>query len=167
MSRQTDTLNRAIRDYISETLGEATLDHARILANHVRYDLLHGPAFTLLPQGNIGFVTDDCLFSLYDDAEEEASPGDKIVETYAEVADALRAFFDSLPSTLYVDTDSGFATEHEPESQWSETVTQEDEEGNEYEEEVWYDNDMSIWHECDRRDIIRALFGDVIVREFY
>lgn len=167
MSRQSETIRRAIRDHISEKQGEATLDHAMILANHVRYDLLHGPAFTLMPQGNINLVTDDCLFSVYDDAQEEASRGDKIAETYAEPACALRDFIDNLPVTLYVDTDAGYATEYEPESQWSEMVTQEDEEGNEYEEEVWYDNDLSSWHECDRRDIIRALFGETIAKEFH
>lgn len=162
MSRQSETIRRAIRDHISVP------PHIAFVADAIARDLTYGPAWVILPGGDVEALTDDCdVYYLRADAEEDCEEGDKIVSAYGKtMTGALRDFIDNLPSTLYVDTDAGYATESEPESQWSEMVMQEDEEGNEYEEEVWHDEDMSNWFECDWRDIVAALFGDTIAREF-
>jgi hypothetical protein len=146
----------AIRDHITIP------DHIHACAIAVAYDLNHGPACVLIREGKIENLTPDDIYSIWQDAEEDQSPGDVIAWAYDQPAETLRDFISNLPGTLYVDTDSGSVSDCEPES--GEFTTEIDEDGCTI--EIWYDNDMSSIYECDSRDIVLALFGQTIAREF-
>lgn len=129
--------------------------HIEAAAAAVRYDLLHGPSFVRIPGGDVEKFTADDFATLYEDVEDEAEPGDVVGETYTSaVADALRAFIADLPGTLYVEGWSGCVSTSEPEGS-------EDEETGE-----WIAPDWSDYTALDASDVIEALFGRTISREF-
>ncbi len=148
----------AIRDHITVP------PHIAACATAVTYDLLHGPAWVILPFGEAIHLDPDYMeiYNTQSEAMDDAEPLDRVAQAYGQPAETLREFIGNLPGTLYVDTDSGSVSECEPESQWCDI--EEDENGEEI--EVWYDNDNSSIYECDSRDIVLALFGQTIAREF-
>jgi hypothetical protein len=102
------------------------------------------------------------IYATHSDALDDLESGlDSVAQVYGKPAQALREFISDLPS-LYVDTDFGWVSESEPESQWRGTEI--DDEGNEI--ETYYDEDMSSIYECDSGDIVLSLFGETIAREF-
>jgi hypothetical protein len=130
-------------------------DHITACARACYYDLMHGPSWSRIPQGDVARFTVDDYGSIREDMEDESESGDLIEETYTgKVGDALRAFIDNLPSQCWIDCDSDCYSESEPESS--------------------YQDDEGEWHECylddtcqlDRSDIVAALFGQTISREF-
>lgn len=125
--------------------------HINAAANACRYDLMHGPSYVRIPAGDVTKFTDDDLATFRDDASEGAEPDDVIAETYiSPVADALREFIVELPGTLYYDDDCGCISETEPE-------------GEEVDGE-WFD--PSPYYIVESRDVVEALFGQTIAREF-
>jgi len=145
------TIISAVREHI------AIPPHIVACANACRYDLLYGPTWSLIPGDDVTRYKDDCLSTLRDDLElqDKRQDGDVIEETYCgKVGDALRDFIDDLPGTLYVDCDCGQAYESEPEAYV-------DDETGEY-VEPYLDNTYRL----ERREIIEALFGETIAKEF-
>lgn len=132
--------------------------HIAAAAAACRYDLLYGPCFSQKPEsGKWEDFTTDYFASLYADLEGE------ITETYTgPVGNMLRDFLEDLPSTLYVDEDGSFIGEHEPEAEFIEDESGEDN----------LDGTMGFWcdpspyYVLDRREIVEALFGQTIAREF-
>ena len=125
--------------------------HIEVCANMCRYDLLYGPAFARLPKEGVEKITDDDLATLYDDANDMCEEGDTVVEVYtSDVGAALRLFIDDMPSTLYYDADCECVMDREPE-------------GEEIDGE-WYE--PSDYYALDRGDIVEAVFGRTIAREF-
>ena len=121
-------------------------------ARAVRMDLYHGPKFALIPNGDIEEFNIDCVYSWRCEAEEDAKPDDTIEEVYLGiVADTLRNFIESLPDRLFADEGDYIYGEFPPKSFY-------DEETQEY-----CDSDCFI---LDKKDIIRALLGDLIAKEF-
>lgn len=142
-----DSLATALRGHVPVPA------HINAAANAVRYDLMHGPAFVRIPQGDVTRFTDDDLATFYSDAKEGAEPGDIVCECYTSpVADALRAFIEELPGTLYYDDDCGCVMESEPEGEL-------DDESGEWIEPAPY-------YAVESRDIVEALFGRTIAGEF-
>ena len=159
MSRD-DEWKSAIREHI------AIPPHIAACASACYYDLMHGPSFSRIPWGNIENFTDDDYVTLWQDVEDEREDacGDMVEETYtSQVGNALRDFLDDLPYELWVDTDCGCVMEREPD--WTEKNTDYDENDDESGPQ-YFEIDMSnIWH-LGRREIIEALFGRTIAREF-
>lgn len=132
-----------IRDYLTIP------PHIDAIARACRYDLLHGPAWLLVPGGDVTRVTYDCLATYRDDLTGNASDGDIIEEAYSGTAsDSLRDFIASLP-TLYYLPDCGCYSTDEPEA-W------EDEETGEWVEPEPY-------HEV---NVVAELWGKMFAREF-
>lgn len=144
----------ARRDYSSTIAGHIPVpDHIHAAANAVRYDLLHGPAYCRIPQGDMTKFTDDDFATYPDDLDTEA--GDIVCNAYAgPVGDALRDFIAALPSSLYIETQSDGVMTSEPEGY-------EDDETGE-----WVEPDWSDFVALDSSDIVAALFGRTIAREF-
>ena len=125
------------------------------IANACRYDLLHGPSWLRLPAGDIQQVNDDCLATYRADLEDEMQPGDTLEETYCgKAADALRDFIDELPSEGFVEGSCVSFSTKEPEGFM-------DEETGEY-IEPWCDDVYRVL----KKEIVEALFGKTIAREF-
>jgi hypothetical protein len=136
--------------------------HIHVAANVVRYDLLYGPSWIRVPQGSVELINDDCLATYRDDLVDDMGDGDILEEAYTGlVSAALRDFIDSLPSMLYVDTDSYCVSEFEPDSHWDTGEVDED-----TGESIWEEQDLSSWYRADRGDIVCAIFGKTIEREF-
>lgn len=130
-------------------------DYIHACANACRYDLLYGPSFVRIPQGDVTKFTDDDLATFYDDAADESEPGDVIEETYTgKVAAALSEFLDDLPHEAWVDTDCECFMTSEPEGET-------DEETGKYLEPY-----MESTYVLDHTDIVEALFGHTIAHEF-
>ena len=120
----------------------------------LKYDLLHGPSWSLIPRGDIKNFTADC-FATYPNDLEKSDDSDIIEETYCGlVGDCLREFIDTLPTELFYDSCADYLMESEPESYFDE-IAQEW-------VEPFYDEIMRLT----RRDIIAALFGEFMAREF-
>lgn len=148
--------NQAVLRAIAEHVD--TPIHIQACANAVLFDLMHGPSWSRVPGGNIELFTDDCFATFQEDLEGEMEPGDLLVQTYVSiVADTLRGFIDEL-DTLYCDED-GFVSETEPQWEANPEFTGEDECEPEYFEPVPY-------YEVSGRDLIEALFGRTLAREF-
>jgi len=152
---------------IPETISKAVADHITIpphiaaCASACRYDLYHGPCFSRVPPEGIEAFTVDHYATFASDLED--LPGET-TETYVgPVGDALRGFLDGLPSKLFVDAEAGCILEREPEGEYLNAKTMEpcdsDAEGAEYFEPGEY-------YELDHGDIVEALFGKTIAREF-
>lgn len=128
--------------------------HIRAIANAVAYDLLHGPSYLLLPGGEITNVNDDCVATFRDDLDADEAAGDLVEETYVgKAAIALRGFLDEMPTQLWLDTESDCVQDTAPEGEevdgeWCEPF---------YEDFVLFE----------RREIIEAVFGSTIAREFH
>jgi hypothetical protein len=140
--------------------------HIEACATACRNDLLFGPSFVRIPWGNLENFTEDDFATLYEDVADECDDvcGDVVEETYTgRVGNALRAFIDDLPSEVWIETDSGIVQEYEPD-QFEENPDYDPE--DEYSGPEMYERDMSgIWH-INQRDIIEALFGTIIAKEF-
>jgi hypothetical protein len=147
MARE-ETWKQAIRDAITVP------DYIGSAATACAYDLMHGPSWSRIPGNDVTKFSDDDVALFREDVEDECEPGDAISETYTgPVGDALRAFIDDLPGDGYVDTDAGDFSTSAPEA-W------EDDDG-EVIEPSW-----ECYRQVERRDIIQALFGATIAREF-
>lgn len=149
-------LDKAIREVVEVP---AYID---VASNMCRYDLMYGPAYARLPQGDVTKITDDDLSTLYRDAEESCEEGDCVVEVYtSEVGDALRTYIDDLPSTLYYDDDCGCVMTREPEGEEFDTG-EVDDDG----EPIMQWCEPTPYYVLGSRDIVEALFGRTIAREF-
>lgn len=143
--------------------------YIEICADAVRYDLLHGPAWALIPQDDITKFDDENLYATYaEDLEDEKKEGDVIVQVYtSKIAATLREYIDDLPSDLYYDVDFGELLDREPESMEDEIENPdydpEDEDSEEFIKEIVH---PSEYYTVDRRTIIEALFGKTIANEF-
>ena len=123
--------------------------HIDACAYAIRYDLYHGPSYSLIPEGKIENFNKDCLATYPEDLKESASPEDIIEETYCGlVGDSLREFMENLPTRLYCFEDC-ILGENEPNSDWIE------------DESDWQD-----WFCIDQKQIFAALFGDFLAKEF-
>lgn len=144
----------ARRDYSSAIAAHIPVpDHIHAAASAVRYDLMHGPAYCRIPQGDVTKFTDDDFATYPEDLD--AKDGDTISNAYAgPIGDALRDFIAGLPSSLYIDTQSDCVMESEPEGY-------QDEETGE-----WFEPEWSDFVALDSSDIVAALFGRTIAREF-
>lgn len=128
-------------------------EHIAAIASAVRFDLLYGPTYLLIPKGDLVNVNDDCVSQLRDDLEVDEKAGDVVEETYVgTAAAALRDFIDDLPSDLWFDTNAEDISEKEPEGE---------EVDGEWCEPTWED-----WRKLDRGDVVEAIFGHTIATEF-
>lgn len=127
--------------------------HIVACASAIRYDLYHGPTWSLILEGNIEKFNRDCFAT--DPNDLEAKDGDIVEETYiGKVAEALRDFIDALPSELFFDADCEEFLDKEPEPY------QDD-------DEKWIDPcEWGNFHLVERRDIVASLFGKMLSREF-
>jgi hypothetical protein len=148
----------AIKDKIDAALAEkfTVPAHVEACARAIRYDLFHGPSWSLIPQGDIQQFTPDHFATYRADLEDDQHPGDILEETYAgKVADTLRDFMLALPDELFFDACCEELLEREPEP-WQ------DEESGEWIDPFEF-NDI---YKVERRDIIAGVFGDFLAREF-
>ena len=123
-------------------------------AEAIHSDLMYGPKRSIIPKGDITLFdgnTYDCTQRPEDDLEE----GDILVETYTDlVGNTLREYIDGLPRELWVDSCADEILDSEPEG-W------EDEETGEWIEPFWED----YWR-LGTHEIVEALFGPTIAKEF-
>lgn len=168
-------ISETVRAAIQEAISVPDYIHA--CANACRYDLMHGPSFVRIPWGNVANLTDDDVTTFSEDLEEEYFPefGDRIEETYTgQVGNALRAFIDDLPTEAWVDTDCGDYMSTEPRAWFdedAEPVDYDDSDDNEDDTESrprgeWIEPDWQSIYSIGRSEIIEALFGTTIAREF-
>jgi len=127
--------------------------HIAACAAAIRYDLYHGPTWSIIPGGDIEKFDRDCFATYPDDFEPK--DGDIVEETYiGKVADALRDFIDALPSEVFFDEDCEELLEKEPEPY-------QDDDGE------WIDPfEWNNIYRVERRDIVASLFGKMLSREF-
>lgn len=177
---------------VSEYIGVP--DHVKSCANAIRYDILHGPSWSLIPSGDITKFNDDCLATYYDDLVDEVEPGDIICQTYGGVvSDTLREFIDNMPSELWIDTQCDFVTETEPDQfedceECNEAGVVDCEECNGMGETNGLDCeecngagvvdceecggsgyvsvDLSDWYYMERKEIVECLFGRTLAEDF-
>lgn len=122
-------------------------------AGAVRHDLLYGPCFAAVPKEGIEAFTEDHYATLYEDLVDV--PNAAIEEVYVgRVAEALRAFINDLPADLWFDADCGCIMESEPEAWFDD------------EAEEWVEPYTEATYKLDWDDIVKALFGKTIAREF-
>lgn len=137
-----------MRDNVKTAIREAVRvpEHIRIAASACASDLLQGPAYARVPEeGDWTKLTEDDISPIRSDLEGE------ITQVYTgPVGDMLREFISDLP-TVYVDEDD-FAHLSEPEGV-------EDEESGEVFEPTPY-------REMSNGDVVEALFGPTIAKEF-
>ena len=142
------TVTLALREYFSAP------PHIEACASAVRYDLLHGPTWAVIPEGGIEAFTQDDFATFASDLEGEAH------EVYTgPIAAALRDWIDDL-SIVYVSEDDVMTGE--PQGEWLDADFEpcdSDAEGAQ-----WFEPDP--YYVCGPRDIARALFGDTIADEF-
>lgn len=135
--------------------------HIAACASACRYDLLYGPSFARIPPAGIEAFTVDDYATFRADLEDSEG---EITETYVgPIGDALREFIDSLPSQLFYDPDCEDVMTSEPEGEYLDGETLEpcdsDAEGAQYFE-------PSEYYELGRHEIVQALFGETIAKEF-
>ena len=146
-------LSKTDKDTISKHFAIPAYINA--CASAVYYDLMHGPSWSRIPQGDVTKFTADDYATYRDDLEDEKRPGDLIEETYVgQVGKTLRAYLNELPSIWYDAFDGNVLT--------SEPQGYEDDETGEY-----IEPDYSEIYELESRDLIEVLFGKTIAREFY
>jgi hypothetical protein len=137
--------------------------HIWACASAIRYDLLHGPSWSLIPEGNIEKFTFDSYASNRFDLEENARFGDLIQETYSgRVAETLRDYIEELPHQLWYCEDSGELCNFEPGSMYVNSSGEEcdpDEEGAEL-------GDFWTYACVSHKKIVEALFGKTIANNF-
>lgn len=129
--------------------------HIAACAAAVRYDLLHGPAYACVPAAGIEAFTVDHFATFAADLSECEG---EVSEVYSgPVADALRAFIDAMPGTLYCDESGYVMGDSEPEGEWLEP----DEEDGEPE---WHEPEP--YYAVSGSDLVAAVFGSTIGKEF-
>lgn len=127
--------------------------HIMACASAIRYDLMHGPSFAAIPNTGIESFTVDHYASDYESLENMTDC--KIEETYIGiVAQTLRDYISNLPSEMWYDSQCGYLSENEPEGY-------EDDETGEWIEPEWSD-----YYKLERSNIVAALFGKTIAKEF-
>lgn len=153
-------MNKATIEAIEEYVGQVPA-HIQACASAIRYDLMHGPCWSRIPSAGIEAFTADDFATFREDLEGDVAEGDVIETTYGgTVEDTLRAYIDALPSALWID-DGGFATDVEPEGEWLDEdcePCEPDAEGA-----AWCEESYTL---ADTGDIVEALFGKVIARDF-
>ena len=157
-------LKESILNAIREHIGTIP-PHVQACASAIRYDLMHGPSWSLIPQGNIELFTADHYATFREDLEEEIQEldGDILEETYVGiVAQTLRDYIDGLPCALYVEENSGFVSNCEPEGEW----LNEDYEPCDSDDEgaQWFEPEQ--YYTVERKNIVESIFGRTIAREF-
>lgn len=135
-----ESLRTAIRDAVEVPA------HVREAAAACASDLLNGLRYARMPaSGSWTDFGEDDWSALPDDLEG------KVTSVYSgPVGDMLRGFIADLPSTLYADEDQEFVSTDEPQ-------------GEEVDGE-WIE--ASPYVEIGSGQIVEALFGDTIAREF-
>ncbi len=168
-------INKAIEQAVRHHVNMPA--HIDCCAAAVRYDLMYGPAWAYIPPEGVEEFTLDDFATFREDLEDQVQPDGRIEPVYTGAAgNALRAFIDGLPSVLYYEEDSGYVGDHEPQGEWVDTGDAWDEHEGHYDSddqreskdgtlEEWCD--PPSYRELDARDIVRALFGDIIAREFH
>lgn len=127
--------------------------HIQACASAIRYDLMHGPCWSLIPNGNIEEFTIDFYASDFEDLEEGAKPEDVICETYSgPVYDALLAYWEALPRELFYDAGCGELLDKLPEPSEEEDDIH----------ELFYESIYTVSID----DIRQALFGKTLAKEF-
>lgn len=127
--------------------------HVQACASAIRYDLMHGPSYSAIPSEGMEKFTIDHYATFADDLAD--IEGATIEETYVgQVAETLRTFIESLPSELWYDDDCECLMDSEPEGE-------QDEETGE-----WIEPYMDQTYYVGKEDIVQALFGKTIAREF-
>lgn len=153
MSFESD-LAESVRAYI------AVPPHIAAAAAACRYDLLHGPSYSLIPTAGIESFNLDSFASFASDLDSAAGA---VTETYTgPIGDALRAFLADMPGTLYADQDGAVIGESEPDGEWiglDGEPCDSDDDGAE-----WFQPESC--YQVASRDIVTALFGPTIAREF-
>jgi len=165
-----DVWMKAVRDAIPVP------DYIAACASAIHEDLMIGPSVSVIRYGNIENLTEDDTYSDMDppDDIDNYCPecGDVLTETYTGIVGAtLRAFIEDLPCHACVVYSSGEYMEREP-SAWFDldadnpNYNPDDKESEESEfgvgVEPWRDDIISL----DPSDIVYALFGRTIAREF-
>lgn len=136
-----ESLVGAIRDAVTVPA------HIRAAATACASDLLHGPRYAVLPaSGRWEDFSEDHWSAVPSDLEGN------VTSVYAgPVGDMLRDFIRDMPSTLYADEDQEFVSVTEPEAEEidGETI------------------DPSPYFAIEGRQIVEAVFGPTISREFH
>lgn len=169
---------KAIREFIG-----GVPEHIENCAAACAFDLINGPSFVVIPDGNV-VNFDGETYMLRSDAEDAAEEGDEIEETYTgQVGDALRDFIGTLPSVLWIDTDCGYVTDAEPDSceecyecNGSGIAESGFYDADESTDELpvcdlcngegFVEVDLSDWYSLDTSELVEILFGRTISREF-
>jgi len=149
-------MNETIREYF-KLMGQTPPPHIESVARAVSYDLRHGPAYALIIGGDIERFNDDCYSPIYDDMRDEVveDRGDIVCAVYGELlCNALREYIYGLPGVLYWDYEADYIYTHKDEYVYD----------DEAEEEIL--DELENYVECGTRDIVEALFGATIAREF-
>jgi hypothetical protein len=134
--------------------------HIAAAALAVRYDLLHGPSYSLIPAAGITAFNADSFASFASDLDGAAG---SITETYSgPVGDALRDFIGDLPGALYVDESGYLIGEREPDGEW---LNADGEPCGPYDDGAEWQESES-YYVLDSRELVAALFGETIAREF-
>lgn len=136
-----ESLISAIRDAI------VVPSHVKEAATACATDLMHGPQYCIRPKsGDWKDFTEEHWAPLASDLE-----GGPVLSVYSgPVGGMLRDFISELPSTMYADEDQEHVSSEEP--------VGEDVDGE------WID--AGAYCEIEHREIIEALFGSTISREF-
>jgi hypothetical protein len=122
-------------------------------ADAIRYDLMHGPCWSLIPQGIIENFTVDHVATFYDDLVDAIIEGDVVEETYTGiVADTLRQYIDELPCELYIECDTDCVMDSEPQGY--------------LDEELGEDIEPMPYYIVTHKSIVEAVFGSTIAKEF-
>lgn len=140
--------------YVRDAIRDAITvpPHIAAAANACRYDLLHGPSYSLIPAAGIEAFNNDSFATFASDLDATAGT---VTETYSgPVGDALREFLANVP-TLYV-TDDGYASECEPAMEPFPDADDVDAE--------WFEPEP--YYQVDSSDVAGLLFGETIGREF-
>jgi hypothetical protein len=126
-------------------------EHVKACASAIRYDLMHGPCWAIIPGGKIENFTIDCYATYPEDLEEIAAPEDIICETYSgPVYDELLQYWENLPNRLYYDAQSGELLDSLPEPD------------DEDDGDLFYSDIYTVHTD----DIRAALFGKMLAKEF-
>ncbi len=152
------------RRWTKDIAGEFFVpDYIVACAEAVASDLLYGPKQALIPAEGIEHFNGD-TYGWGDDIEGDKGEGDTITAVYTgAVGQALRDYIDSLPSNLYWDRESGCVMTSEPDGEWVNEDYEPCDEGDEGARWI----DPPIYYEIERSDIVEALFGITIAREFH
>jgi hypothetical protein len=149
-------MRRSVADEIYQTIDVPK--HITEIAAACAGDLLHGPVRVLLADGTAESFDEGCTYRWGDEPEHcDLVPGHHYGPHYTSpAADALRGFIEGLP-TLYIDEDDCIHTK-EP----SPELIDWDDEDSDYRRCTRAPD----YCELDRTDVVAALFGKTIAKEF-